>query len=59
MMQSLCESLADAGISVFAISTFDSDYLFIKPRIDRRESHPRVAIYESSLSGATNRIARR
>lgn len=30
VLSSLCAPLADAGISIFAISTFDTDYLLVK-----------------------------
>ncbi len=30
VLASLCEPLAEAGIGLFAISTFDTDYLLVK-----------------------------
>lgn len=30
ILSSLCKSLADAGISVFVFSTFDTDYLLVR-----------------------------
>jgi hypothetical protein len=51
ILSSLTSSLAEAGISVFAISTYDTDYLFIKERdLDRTVAALRKAGHDVSKS---------
>ena len=43
VIASLTAPLAEAGISVFAISTFDTDYLLVKEDASAEERHRRLA----------------
>ncbi len=49
ILASLATPLADAGVSVFAISTFDTDYLLVKQAV--------LDTVRSVLIGAGHRIA--
>jgi len=47
ILAGLCGVLADAAISVFAISTFDTDYLLVRDRdLDAAASALRAAGYQ-------------
>jgi hypothetical protein len=51
ILSSLTSSLAEVGISVFAISTYDTDYLFVKERdLDRGVAALRKAGHDVSRS---------
>jgi hypothetical protein len=51
IMSSLSSSLAEVGISIFAISTYDTDYLFVKERdLDRGVAALRKAGHDVSRS---------
>jgi hypothetical protein len=51
ILSSLTSSLTEAGISVFAISTYDTDYLFVKERdLDRAVAAFRKAGHDVSRS---------
>jgi hypothetical protein len=51
ILSSLTSSLAQVGISVFVISTYDTDYLFIKERdLDRGVAALRKAGHDVSES---------
>jgi hypothetical protein len=51
ILSSITSSLAQVGISVFAISTYDTDYLFIKERdLDRGVAALRKAGHDVSKS---------
>jgi hypothetical protein len=51
IMSSLSSSLAEVGISIFTISTYDTDYLFVKERdLDRGVAALRKAGHDVSWS---------